>query len=96
MLQSAASQLGLHCSFWPVCPNTYGKYGTTVTHVLAYTQITKNTNNIPKITLCTKYIHFDGVFHQKYKPYAYYIYYKDFDWLCVKTLILVYKHRLSK
>ena len=27
---SAASHLGLHCLLRPVCPNTYGKYGTTI------------------------------------------------------------------
>ena len=27
---SAASHLGLYCLLRPVCPNTYGKYGTTV------------------------------------------------------------------
>ena len=25
---SGISDLGLHCLFSPVCPNTYGKYGT--------------------------------------------------------------------
>ena len=27
---SAASHLGLHCLLRPVCPNTYGKYGTLI------------------------------------------------------------------
>ena len=26
---SAASHLGLHCLLRPVCPNSYGKYGTS-------------------------------------------------------------------
>ena len=28
MPYSVASHLGLHCLLRPVCPNTYGKYGT--------------------------------------------------------------------
>ena len=30
---SAASHLGLYCLLRPVCPNTYGKYGTGVSSV---------------------------------------------------------------
>ena len=31
---SAASHLGLHCLLRPVCPNTYGVYGTRVKQLL--------------------------------------------------------------
>ena len=30
MPHSAASHLGLNCLLRPVCPNTYGKYGTCI------------------------------------------------------------------
>ena len=41
--RSAASHLGLHCLFRPVCPSTYGIYGircfVLVTHLICKTKV---------------------------------------------------------
>ena len=38
---SAASHLGLNCLLRPVCPNTYGNYGISVTIIIIFATMTR-------------------------------------------------------
>ena len=46
LLHSAAADLGLHCLLLPICPNTYGYYGTFC-HVVAQNTLKFEQTDMP-------------------------------------------------